>query len=81
MKHDSISSGKRKAVNLSLDTGIVAAAREAGINLSQISEAALRAATKAEQDRRWKEDNREAMEGWNRWLETNGLPFASLRVW
>ena len=41
MKHDPIASGKRKSVNLSIDTGIVAAAREAGLNLSQISEAAL----------------------------------------
>ena len=81
MKHDSIRSGKRKPVNLSLDTGVVEAARAAGINLSQACEAALRDAAKVERDRKWKEDNREAMEGWNRWLETNGLPYAELRLW
>jgi len=81
MKHDMISSNKRKPVNLSLDTGVVAAARAAGINLSQVSEAALRAATKAEQERRWKEENREAIEYWNDWLEKNGLPYADLRLW
>lgn len=79
MKHDSIATGKRKSVNVSLDTGIVAAAREVGLNLSQISEQAIRQATKAEQERRWKEDNREAIEGWNRWYEKNGDPLAHLR--
>ena len=79
MKHDSIATGKRKSVNVSLDTGIVAAAREVGLNLSQISEQAIRQATKAEQKRRWKEDNREAIEGWNRWYEKNGDPLAHLR--
>jgi antitoxin CcdA len=80
MKHDPIATGKRKSVNVSLDTGVVAAAREAGLNLSQISEAAIRRATKAEQERRWKEENREALEGWNRWYETNGDPLAHLRA-
>ena len=50
MRHDPIATGKRKSVNLSLDTGIVAAAREAGINLSQVSEAAIRAAAKRVQE-------------------------------
>lgn len=81
MKHDAIGSGRRKPVNLTLDTGVVAAAREAGINLSQACEAALREAAKAERARRWKEENQPAMEEWNRWLETNGLPFADLRLW
>ena len=80
MRHDPIATGKRKSVNVSLDTGVVAAAREAGLNLSQISEAAIRRATKAEQERRWKEENREALVGWNRWYETNGDPLAHLRA-
>ena len=79
MKHDPVASGKRKSVNMSLDTGIVSAAREAGLNLSQISERAIRHATKVEQERRWKEENREAIEGWNRWYEQNGDPLAHLR--
>ena len=45
MKHDPIASGKRKSVNLTMDTGIVAA-RAAGVNLSQVSEAAVRKAWK-----------------------------------
>ena len=80
MGHDSISSGKRKPVNVTIDTGVVQAAREAGINLSQVSEAALREATKAEQTRRWKIENRERIEAHNRWIEENGIPLEGLRV-
>lgn len=80
MKHDPIASGKRKAVNLSLDTGVVAAAREVGLNLSQICEAAIRQATKAERDRRWQEENREWAEAHNRWVEENGLPLERYRL-
>ena len=78
MKHDPIATGKRKPVNLSLDTGYVQVARELGLNLSQISEAALKAATKQERERRWKEENREAIEAWNQWYEENGDPLAHL---
>jgi len=80
MKHDPISSGKRKAVNLSIDTGVVAAAREAGINLSQTCEAALRTAAKVERDRQWAEDNREWIEANNAWVEQNGLPLEKYRL-
>ncbi|MCW2336404.1 antitoxin CcdA [Sphingobium sp. B2D3A] len=79
MKLDPIASGKRKPVNLSLDTGVVEAAREAGINLSQTCEAALRAAAKAERERRWQEENRGAIEEWNAWVAEHGLPLAKYR--
>jgi antitoxin CcdA len=79
MKQDSIASGKRKPVNLSLDTGVVEAARAAGINLSQTCEAALHAAARVERERQWQEENREAIEAWNAWTEEHGLPLAQYR--
>ena len=80
MKHDPVASGKRKSVNLSLDTGIVEAARAAGINLSQVSEKAIQEAAKAERDRRWQEENREWIEAHNRWVENNPLPLQKYRL-
>ena len=80
MKHDRTASGKRKAVNLTMDTGVVQAAREAGLNLSQICEAALRDAAKKERERQWHEDNREWIEQNNAWVEKNGLPLAKYRI-
>lgn len=80
MKHDPIVAGKRKPVNVLLDTGIVAAARDAGINLSQVSEQALRHAVKREQERRWQEEHREQIAAYNRWIEENGIPLSDLPV-
>lgn len=78
MKHDPIASGKRKSVNLSIDTGVVAAAREAGINLSRVTELALRAETKRERERQWRADHRDWAEGFARWYEAEGDPLAHL---
>ena len=80
MKHDHISAGKRKSVNLSLDTGVVEAARGAGVNLSRISEAALRREVQRIRDAQWQDDNREWIEANNRWVETNGLPLEKYRM-
>lgn len=80
MKHDPMASGKRKAVNLSLDTGIVAAAREAGLNLSQVCEAALREASGRERAQRWREEHEERIEAVNAWIERNGMPLSDLQV-
>ena len=80
MKLDPISSGKRKAVNLSLDTGVVETARKAGLNLSQICEAALREAGRKEAARQWREENKEWAESVNRWVEENGLPLERYRL-
>lgn len=79
MEHAPVSPRKRKPVNLSLDTGIVAAARELDINLSRVTEDALRLATKEAQARRWLDENRPALEDYNRWYEEQGDPLSHLR--
>ncbi len=70
----------RRPVNVSLDETLVASARELGINLSRACEAGLAAEVKQERERRWREENREAIEGWNRWVEENGVPLAKYRM-
>lgn len=78
MKHDNITPTKRRPVNVSVDPGIVAAAREAGVNLSRVTEAALRVAIKEARERRWREENREAIGHFADWYEKNGDPLAHL---
>lgn len=78
MKHQLIK--KRRPVNLTLDSDTVDAARELGINLSQACNEALAAAVKAQRVLHWQEENREAIEAWNRWLDQNGLPYADERL-
>lgn len=80
MKRDPIASGTRKPVNLSLDTGVVATARRAGVNLSQVSEAAIRVAAREAEDAIWREENKEWIATHRRWVEENELPLEKYRL-
>ena len=80
MKHGPIASGKRKPVDLSIDTGVIAVAREAGPNLSQISEVAISHAARKARDDKWKEDNREWIAARHRWVDANALLLEKYRL-
>lgn len=80
MRHDPIRTGKRKSVNLSMDTGILDEARRVGINLSKVSEAAVRSAAQAEADRLWKIEHADWIRANNEWVEEHGLPLADFRT-
>ena len=69
----------RKAVNLSIDAALLAEAKALKVNVSRAAEAGIAEAVRKEKERRWKEENREAIEGWNRYFEENGLPFSEYR--
>lgn len=70
-------------VTIELDPQSIAAAKAAGIDLSQLLVEALRrrlpnlhAAERAELDRRWQEENREAIEAYNKIIEQDGFVFS-----
>ena len=69
----------RKSTNVSLAAELVAEAKALDINLSRACEAGLEAALKEERKRRWQEENREAAEASNAWVEKHGLPLARYR--
>ena len=69
----------RRATNLSINTNLLAEARALEINVSRAAEDGIAEAVRKESARRWKEENREAVEGWNKWIEENGLPLARYR--
>ncbi|MFN3883847.1 MAG: type II toxin-antitoxin system CcdA family antitoxin [Rhodocyclaceae bacterium] len=64
----------KKAANLSIRADLLEEARAYKINLSQTLEAALQAELKKEKERRWREENRAAIEAYNRFIEKHGLP-------
>lgn len=66
---------RRRATNISLDSALLDAAREKGINISKASEAGLR----AELSRRWQEDNAQAIEAYNAYVDEHGLPLGQFR--
>jgi antitoxin CcdA len=70
-------------VTLELDAESIAAAKAAGIDLSQLLVDALRrrlpnlhATERAKLARQWQEENREAIEAYNRMIEQDGFVFS-----
>lgn len=69
----------RKAANLSIDAKVLADAKALDINVSCAAEIGIVEAVRAEKNKRWLEENREALEYSNTWVEENGLPLAKYR--
>jgi len=63
----------KKAANLSIRADLLEEARAYKINLSQTLEAALQVELKKEKERRWREENRAAIDAYNRYVEKHGL--------
>jgi antitoxin CcdA len=69
----------RAKVNLSIDEAITREARALGVNMSRVAEAAIAEAARLERNRRWREENREALAAYAREVERDGLPLARFR--
>lgn len=80
MHMNNASSPLRRATNVSLDSEFVAEAKSLGINISQACERGLVETVTEARTTLWQEENREAITSWNRWVEKNGLPLASKRL-
>jgi antitoxin CcdA len=80
-------SAERKAANLTVDAELVEQARSLNIDAAAVAERALfhkireqrSAAEQAEMDRKWKEENAEAIASLNAYFEEHGFPFPQYR--
>ena len=79
MRMDRIDRGTRRATNVSLSETLLADAKELGINVSRACETGLAAEVKKLREERWIEENMEAIQSWNAWVEEHGLPLAKYR--
>ncbi|GLS30430.1 antitoxin CcdA [Mesorhizobium albiziae] len=70
---------QRKPTNMSIDSNLIAEAKELEVNISRAAEAGIAKAVADEKARRWLEENKEAIESSNRYVEENGLPLAKYR--
>lgn len=70
----------KKAANLSIRHDLLDEARAYKINLSQTLESALADVVKKEKERRWREENRPAIDAYNRYIERDGLWSDGLRL-
>lgn len=69
----------KKATNLSLNSKVLEAAREMGMNVSQTVDQLLAAEVKRRYWERWNEDNKEAIAEYNARIAREGLPLAKYR--
>jgi antitoxin CcdA len=70
---------RKRAVNLFVDVELLDEARRLRINISETLERRLRTIVKAEQERRWLEENREAIASINAFIDRHGLTASRLR--
>lgn len=70
----------RIKVNLTLDADVAEAARDLGLNMSRLAEAAISEAAKLERNRLWREENKEAIAAYAQELERDGLALADYRT-
>ncbi len=62
----------KKATNLSVNSDLLAQAKSYGINLSASFEKSLEELVRKEKEKRWLEENREAIEAYNERIRKHG---------
>jgi len=70
----------KRATNLSLNAKVLDAARDLGMNVSQTVDALLAAEVQKRYWERWNEENKDAIEHYNKRVEREGLPLARYRT-
>jgi antitoxin CcdA len=69
----------RRPLNVSIDAALTAEARSLNLNVSRACEAGLSAAVAQARRDLWIDQNKDAMESWNDWIDKHGLPLAEHR--
>ena len=69
----------KRATNVSVRSDLLVAAREAGVNLSATLERALTEELAAAKRKKWREENREAIDAYNEHIEKQGTFSDDLR--
>jgi antitoxin CcdA len=63
----------KRATNVSVRGDLLAAARDAGVNLSATLERALTEELAAAKRKKWREENREAIDAYNEHVDKHGV--------
>ncbi len=72
-------SSTKKRTNLTLNSTLLKEAKALGVNISQSAEIGIANAVRLQKQKRWLEENREAIEGSNQYVEEHGLPLRHFR--
>jgi antitoxin CcdA len=69
----------KKSANLSINSDLLQKARECGINLSALLEQSLIDYVKKTKSEKWREENRDAIDAYNEYVDNNGTFSDDLR--
>ncbi|MEI6803898.1 MAG: type II toxin-antitoxin system CcdA family antitoxin [Burkholderiales bacterium] len=69
----------KKATNLSLNSKVLEAARAMGINISQTVDTLLAGEIQRRYWEQWNEENKDAIDAYNKRIESEGLPLDRYR--
>ena len=69
-----------RPTNVTLSAALVAEAKTLGINISAAAAAGLEEAVAKRRSERWLQENAEAIESFNAYVEKNGLPLEKSRL-
>ncbi len=75
------STALKKPTNVSINSDLLADAREFGINLSAELEQRLTEVVRQRRAEQWLRDNRDAIEAYNRHIEEHGMWNEEFRTW
>ena len=68
----------KRTVSLTLRAAQVEEAKALGLNLSQISDAAIEQAVRAARYDRWRDENKHVLEAQEAWIRAHGHPLAEI---
>ena len=69
----------KRAINLSLSSDVLEAAKRLEINISQVCDNHLREVVRREQELNWRQDHADFVAAYNATIDTEGLPLDEWR--
>jgi antitoxin CcdA len=71
---------RARPTNVSLNASLVDEAKELGVNISLAAAQGLEQAVATKRAERWIDENTPALDGYNQFIDANGLPLARFRL-
>jgi len=79
MRYDK--TAKKKATTLSINSDLLAKVKELDINISAVLQESLEKEFIIQKEKRWKKENKEAIEKYNKYVEEHGVFGEEFRIW
>jgi antitoxin CcdA len=79
MRYDK--TAKKKATTLSINSDLLAKVKELDINISAVLQETLEQKLIEEKEKRWKIENKKAIENYNKYVQKHGVFGEEFRIW